>query len=241
MTETRVVHIKDNIDGAVYVGRAMGRQGLKASPFANPYKIGDTSYYNPGEVFANGVQDERAPLSRIDVLNRYSRRIVDKPDLLAMLPDLRGKPLACWCRHDEERRTSANLCHADVLVQLLDRYTDGQLRYTAASEVALQADWTLRQKPVGTIQRFVKRNDVLLFGDEPPEMDIAQIGQMVIDALRAANVHGVKLDDLLAAHMTHRFAEIYGDPREMAVEMATTDGVGSVINVQAAELWRGVA
>lgn len=36
---TRVVHINDNIEGAVYVGRAVPRRGIKASKWANPFRI----------------------------------------------------------------------------------------------------------------------------------------------------------------------------------------------------------
>jgi hypothetical protein len=48
--------------------------------------------------------------------------------LLADLPELRDKALACWCRHDGEERTHANACHGDVLVELLGRYSDDELR-----------------------------------------------------------------------------------------------------------------
>ena len=37
---TRVVHVNDNVPGAVYIGRAVPRRGIKASKWANPYKIG---------------------------------------------------------------------------------------------------------------------------------------------------------------------------------------------------------
>jgi len=86
---TRVVHVRDGIPGAVYIGRSMPRQGL--------------------------VNSDRR--------------------LLAQLPELRGKALACWCRHDGEERTPDNACHGDVLVDLLDRYTDDELRAMAQEEV----------------------------------------------------------------------------------------------------------
>jgi hypothetical protein len=40
MSRGRVVHVRDHVEGAVYIGRAMPRFGLPASPWRNPYKIG---------------------------------------------------------------------------------------------------------------------------------------------------------------------------------------------------------
>ena len=37
----RVVHVDDSVPGAVYVGRAVPRRGIKASPFGNPYRLGE--------------------------------------------------------------------------------------------------------------------------------------------------------------------------------------------------------
>lgn len=237
----RVVHVNDRIEDAYYIGRGMGRQGLRASPFANAYKIGDTSLYNRGEVFENGVQDDRAPLTRIDVMNRYSGRIVDKPDLLAKLPDLRGRPLACWCRHDGEAKRADNLCHGDVLLLLLGRYTDAQLRYTAAYDARSHATWTMEAKPIGTVQRFIKRHDDLLFGDQPPpEMDIRDIGATVVGAIRTASAQGIKLDTLLAAYVAARFAETYGDPVNIGRSIVAESGSRNVRHVGRTELWEGL-
>lgn len=91
---TRVVHVKDKVPGAVYIGRAMPRQGLKASPLANPYHIGK-----------DGTREE--------VIAKYRAWLLAQPDLLARLPELRGKALACWC-HPER-------CHGDVLITLLEQ------------------------------------------------------------------------------------------------------------------------
>jgi len=41
MPETRVVHINDGHPDAIYIGRAVPRRGLKASPWANPFTIKD--------------------------------------------------------------------------------------------------------------------------------------------------------------------------------------------------------
>lgn len=121
MTGTRVVHVADNVPGAVYVGRANARKRLKGSPFANPFKIGDTLPTFEG-------RDDRQATRR-DVLIQYELWIKAYPQrgLMARLPELRGKPLACWCRHDGDA-SPEEVCHADILARLLAMYDDDELR-----------------------------------------------------------------------------------------------------------------
>lgn len=109
---TRVVHVRDNLPDAIYIGRAVPRRGMDGSIWANPYPIGypDT------------------PERRSEVISQYRAWLMDSPGLLRVLPTLRGKPLACWCRHDYEERTPANACHGDILVWLLEQYSDDELR-----------------------------------------------------------------------------------------------------------------
>jgi hypothetical protein len=83
----RVVH-----EGAVYIGRASPRYGLRASKSANPFMIE-----------RDGARDE--------VIAIYERWLRDEhPDLMAALPELRGKDLACWC--------APLACHGDVPLPL---------------------------------------------------------------------------------------------------------------------------
>jgi Domain of unknown function (DUF4326) len=100
MRETTVVNLKGHRDdpafaGVVYVGRAMHRGGwrLPASPLANPFRVGSDG-------------------SRAEVVARYREYLLARPDLLALLPELRGKRLGCWC--------SPLPCHADVIAELAD-------------------------------------------------------------------------------------------------------------------------
>ena len=113
-TKTRVVHVKDQVPGAVYIGRAMPRQGLKASPFANPFKIGKDG-------------------SRDDVLRKYENQLRDRlassrrQSICDELFDLIGKPLACWCRKDGETLTADNRGHGDILASMIDAlWPEGQ-------------------------------------------------------------------------------------------------------------------
>ncbi|MFD9700054.1 DUF4326 domain-containing protein [Lentzea sp. NPDC059081] len=96
-----VVNLKGHRDDpdhtdVVYVGRAMYRGGwhLAASPFANPFRPG-----------VDGTREE--------VVVRYRAWLLDRPDLPARLPELRGRRLGCWC--------APLPCHAEVLAELANR------------------------------------------------------------------------------------------------------------------------
>jgi len=100
MNRTSVVNLtghRDDTDfaGVVYVGRAVNRGGwrLAASPLANPYRAGRDG-------------------SRADVIAAYREYLLARPDLLALLPQLRGRRLGCWC--------APLPCHADVIAELAD-------------------------------------------------------------------------------------------------------------------------
>ena len=111
---TRVVHVNDHIEGAVYIGRRNKRRGLETSPFANPFKIG--KYY------------DGKPANRSEVLLMFIEHLHEHPELMAQIPELRGKAIACWCRHEGEAKTIDNVCHGDVLISILAANTDDELR-----------------------------------------------------------------------------------------------------------------
>jgi hypothetical protein len=94
----RVVHVlREPYD--VYIGREMRRYGLKESKWKNPYKIG-----------RDGTRDE--------VIAKYEHRVRSRPELVAALPELRGKVLGCWCAPEP--------CHGDVLLELVQRAGAGE-------------------------------------------------------------------------------------------------------------------
>jgi hypothetical protein len=80
-----VVHCKKE-PYDVYIGRP--------SKFGNPYVIG-----------IDGTRD--------DVIEKYRVWINTQPQLLAALPELKGKVLGCWC--------APLPCHGDVLAELAAR------------------------------------------------------------------------------------------------------------------------
>ncbi len=82
---TTVVHCKrDTYD--VYIGRG--------GDWGNPFRIGPDG-------------------TRAEVIANYRTWIVTQPDLMARLPELRGKVLGCWCAPQD--------CHGHVLAELADK------------------------------------------------------------------------------------------------------------------------
>jgi hypothetical protein len=85
MKKKMVVHCKrEKYD--VYIGRP--------SKWGNPFEIGKDG-------------------NREDVIDKYREWILTQEDLLADLPELKGKVLGCWC--------SPKACHGDVLTELANR------------------------------------------------------------------------------------------------------------------------
>jgi hypothetical protein len=97
---TMVVNLKGHRDDpdyadVVYVGRPMRRGGwhLEGSRLASPFKPGPDG-------------------SREEVVAKYREYLLSRPDLLALLPELRGRRLGCWCVPEP--------CHAQVIADLAD-------------------------------------------------------------------------------------------------------------------------
>lgn len=85
---TKVVHCKrEKYD--IYIGRP--------SKWGNPFTIG-----------RDGTREQ--------VIEKYHRWIITQPELLAALPELKGRVLGCWCK--------PKACHGDVLAELADALSD---------------------------------------------------------------------------------------------------------------------
>lgn len=111
MPDTRVTCLKGRIrdvgpaldlpggEGLIYIGRGASQGGwrLPASDWANPFRAQKV-----------GGAERAVELYRAWLLT-------DRPDLLARLPELRGRTLACWCK--------TGPCHGQVLAELADRGT----------------------------------------------------------------------------------------------------------------------
>jgi hypothetical protein len=75
--------------------------------WAGGYYLPRSDWHNPFKV-GNGTTAEEA-------CAKFERYLFEeRPDLIARLPELRGKKLACWCAPGEA-------CHAKTLSRLADR------------------------------------------------------------------------------------------------------------------------
>lgn len=85
MKTTIVVNmrIEERKEGDILIARP--------SPFGNPFKIGTHG-------------------NRKMVILKYTKYLLEKPDLLKLVPALRGRRLRCWC--------APKPCHGDILVKL---------------------------------------------------------------------------------------------------------------------------
>ena len=81
-------------DGAIYIGRAVPRARIAGSKWGNPFKP-----TRQGDAEAHAV-----------AVAQYRAWLCDQPDLVAALPELRGRDLVCWC--------APLPCHGDVLLEL---------------------------------------------------------------------------------------------------------------------------
>jgi len=81
----QVVHCKKDLYD-IYIGRP--------SKWGNPFPLEDES-------------------QRLLVIEKYRQWVLSQPELVAALPELRGKVLGCWC--------APRPCHGDVLVELANR------------------------------------------------------------------------------------------------------------------------
>jgi hypothetical protein len=78
----------------VYIGRGPDPLTGIEGKWGNPFQIGKDG-------------------TRREVIEKYREWIVKQPELMAALPELKGKRLACWCR--------PAACHGDVLAALADK------------------------------------------------------------------------------------------------------------------------
>ena len=101
--------------GAVYVGRP--------TRFGNPFRMrcqasrsdrfAITDDSRSGSMVGSGPNREAAHQAADDLYRRLARLEQSEPETYrAMLAELRGRDLACWCRRGEP-------CHVDVLLSWL--------------------------------------------------------------------------------------------------------------------------
>lgn len=90
--KTIVVHFKKS-PYDIYIGRP--------SIWGNPYSHKEDTIA------------EFKVATREEAIAKYRDYILNKPELMSKLEELRGKRLGCWCRPQK--------CHGDILIELLDK------------------------------------------------------------------------------------------------------------------------
>lgn len=91
---TTVVNISAGDEYDVYIGRAVPRLGLPASPFANPFRVTEHC-------------------GRARAIVKFREWFLTQPELMERAKrELRGKRLGCWC--------APLPCHGDVLVEIVE-------------------------------------------------------------------------------------------------------------------------
>ena len=90
----------------------------RPSIFGNPFTVGETSATQAVALFHTWVMDEHALDGYIHAQHADEMR-KRRTKLLAALPKLRGKNLACWCALTEP-------CHADILLLVANLSRDAK-------------------------------------------------------------------------------------------------------------------
>jgi len=97
-------------EGVVYIGRRQHWGKIRTFP-ASPF----TNYFSVKRY------------GREEALRRFEDKLRSRPDLMARIPELEGKTLACWCAGKEgtpEILTADDdlFCHGQILLRVLREY-----------------------------------------------------------------------------------------------------------------------
>ena len=77
-------------------------------------KWGNPCVVNPRVRYGSGAKHAPNVPTATEAVAFYREYLKECPDLMAALPELRGKNLACFCAIDQP-------CHADVLLELANK------------------------------------------------------------------------------------------------------------------------
>ncbi len=97
---TRVVNLKHE-DYDVYIGRG--------SKWGNPF-----THIKDKQTLADHIVETRE-----EAIERYREYIINNPELMAALPELRGKTLGCYCIPKGDTFPIPYVCHGQVLLELI--------------------------------------------------------------------------------------------------------------------------
>jgi hypothetical protein len=99
---TKVVHCKRDIYD-IYIGRP--------SKWGNPYT----------HIKDKNTKAEYIVSTRKESIEKYKEYILNTPELLNSLYELKDKVLGCWCKPNKK-------CHGDILVELIEIYCSNTIK-----------------------------------------------------------------------------------------------------------------
>lgn len=102
---------------AAYIGRAAPRRGLKASPLANPFKVGGDIPTVEDAVAIYRIYLSYRPLTNTDRLGEFDA-CEEEAELsrLRALHEEHGKLLLlCWCENWDGEGEAPGKCHGEVI------------------------------------------------------------------------------------------------------------------------------
>lgn len=114
MNLVTVVHRRARFVNAIYIGRAMPRDGLKASPLGNPYRI------RPGYDIVND------PDRKLDAYRAWLEELLanaqspQSKEIARLVELAKQGPIAleCWC--------APNRCHGDIVREIVLQRLTGE-------------------------------------------------------------------------------------------------------------------
>jgi hypothetical protein len=166
----RVVHVRDVVHREDYVNGAM----FLREP--NTY-IGRFSYWGAGRYFKKSIWANPYTVAAYgleEALRLYEEWLVGKPELLAKVPTLAEKTLACWCANANRapRVLTAEddlVCHGQILLRLIGEPSD--LAIAKAVEAAV---YKVSQQWVNNYKRGSKM--------PPPRFVVGLVRALNLDA-----------------------------------------------------------
>jgi len=125
-------------DQYIYIGRYNRGAGLQSSDWRNKKKI-------------------TATVDRAGVIADYKTKILNDPELISRLPELKDKILVCWC--------APEACHGDVLIELLqdmdEHVSKAKAQIEAKAKAKIEADdlfdaisWAWQNNSAGYIAKM---------------------------------------------------------------------------------------
>lgn len=68
--------------------------------------------------YKQGTKARYIVATRDEAIDKYKEWVLSQPQLMRLLPTLKGKRLGCWCK---TKQNPNRRCHGDILVELVNK------------------------------------------------------------------------------------------------------------------------